>query len=363
MKVLLGGGGSGGHVFPALAVAHTLREQIPEDLDVLYVGTETGVEAGLVREADVPFASVSARAIRGRNALSQLWSVLAIMQGVRDAVRIMRRYRPNTVLVTGGYASVPVGVAAKLTGTPLVLFQPDVEPGWAVRLLAHLATRVCVTDARSLQRAPGRKSIATGYPLRRVFDDLDRPMARARFQLNGGPAVLIAGAVQGARRINESVDRHLEEWLAAAQIVHVTGPADVRRMRERREALPPALQSRYQVFEYLGDELPIAMAACDLAVSRAGASVLGEYPAAQLPAVLVPLPAAGGHQQRNAEVLENSGAAVIVDDRDVPAQLLPVALGLLQDADRLRGMRRQAAAKARPDASRKIAEVMWEVRR
>ena len=363
MRVLLGGGGSGGHVFPALAVASRLREQISEDLDVLYVGTEQGVEAGLAREANVPFASVSARPVRGRNAVSQVWSVLAILQGVRDAVQIIRRYRPNSALVTGGYVSVPVGIAAKLTRTPLVLFQPDIEPGWAVRLLAHLATRVCVTDARSLQRAPGRKSTATGYPLRPVFDDLDRPMARARFQFNGGPAVLIAGAVQGARRINDCIDRDLEAWLEVAQVIHVTGPVDAQRMRARRDALPTVLQSRYQVFEYLGNELPIAMAACDLAVSRAGASVLGEYPAAQLPAVLVPLPAAGGHQRRNAEVLENSGAAVIVEDSDVPTQLLPVAQELLRDTNRLESMRRQAAAKARPDATRKIAEVVWEVRR
>lgn len=363
MKLLLGGGGSGGHVFPALAVASVLREQINEELDVLFVGRESGLEAGLVHAAGISFSSVSSRAVRGQNVLSKIWSILAIVEGVRDAIKIIRQFQPNVVLVTGGYTSVPVGIAATITRTPLVLFQPDIEAGWAVRLLAHLATRICVTDARSLQRAPATKSIATGYPLRPIFNNLDRPMARARFQLNSKPAVLIAGAVQGARSINNCIEQELEKWLDAAQILHVTGSADISRMQKRRDSLPIELQNHYQVFEYLGNELPIAMAACDLAVSRAGASILGEYPAAQLPSVLVPLPLAGHHQLRNAEILATSGAAVIVRDQDVPTNLLRVAIELLNDAEKLQSMRLSAAARARPDAARKIAEAVWEVRK
>jgi len=220
-----------------------------------------------------------------------------------------------------------------------------------------------VSSPRSQPGYGAGKAVATGYPLRPVFADLDRPMARARFQLHGDAALLLTGAVQGARRLNDAVDAHLEALLEAAQVIHVTGPQDAARMRARCAALPPALRHRYQVFEYLGDELPIAMAACDLAVSRAGASVMGEFPAAGLPAVLVPLPAAGGHQRRNAEVLADAGAAVILEDAEVAQQFLPTVRALLHDPQRLAQMRERAAGLARPDAAQRIAQVIWEVRR
>lgn len=363
MRLLLSGGGSGGHVFPALAVARALEDCVAESLDLLYVGIETGVEADLAREAGVAFQSVASRPLRGRNALSQLWSSLTIAAGVSDALKIMWQFRPDVVLVTGGHISVPVGVAAVLSRKPLVLFQPDIQPGWALRLLARIATRICVTDERSLRQLSARKAVTTGYPLRSVFDDLDKPIARARFQLNGSPALLVAGAVQGARRINDAIDADLERWVELAQIIHVTGPKDYRRMQERRETLPADIRHRYQVYEYLGDELPVAMAACDVAVSRAGASVLGEYPAARLPSVLVPLPIAGGHQRHNARALESRGAAVIVEDAEVPRALLPTVSALLSDPHRLDEMRRCAAAAATPNAARRIAKVLWEVRK
>ena len=361
MKLILGGGGSGGHVFPGLAVAAALREQLHDDLELLYVGTEAGVESTLVRDEEIAFEAVSSRAVRGRNALSMIWSLALMASGIWDAIGVMRRFRPDAVLVTGGYASVPVGIAAWLTRHPLVVFQPDIEPGWAVRLLVHLARRVCVTDAKSLAGVPVGKGIATGYPLRPVFYEIDRPMARARFGLNGSPALLVTGAVSGARRINRAIDARLEEWVQFAQIIHVTGEQDAVRMQRRREELPPSLQHRYQPFDYLGDELPTAMAACDLAISRAGASVLAEYPAAGLAALLVPISGAGGHQRHNAQILVDAGAAVILRDDDVNTDLFETARSILEDSARLAAMRRSSAASAQSDAADRIADVVREV--
>ncbi len=363
MKLLLSGGGSGGHVFPAIAVAEALRALLREPLDVLYAGRADGVEAAIATDAGYAFAAVEARAMRGRHVLSKAWSAVRLARGVGSAWRLLRRFRPQAVLVTGGYASVPVGLAAWLTRRPLVIFLPDIEPGWAVRLLAPLATRICVTDARSLPRLPARKTVATGYPLRPIFREIDRPMARARFQLNGAPVVLVTGAVQGAHSLNEALSARLPEWLEQAHVIHVSGPRDYRRLKTERDALPERLRLRYHLHEYLGDELPVAMAAADLAVSRAGASVLGELPAAHLPAVLVPLPEAGAHQRRNAEILAGAGAAVVLEDAQVTADLFPVVRDILQDPDRLHRMRRAAEARSRPDAAERIAEVLWEVRR
>ncbi len=362
MRLIVGGGGSGGHAFPALAVAETLRIMLREDLTLLYVGREDGMEAAIARDAGIEFAPIVARALRGRHPLSQLWSTLTLAAGVWGAIGVVRRFQPDVVFVTGGYVSVPIGVAAWLLRRPLVLFLPDVEPGWAVRLLSRLARRICVTDTASMHQLPARKTVATGYPLRPVFRELDRPMARARFELNGDPVILITAAVQGSQNINRAVETQLEEWLEAAQIIHVSGARDEARLRARRDALPAALQRRYHLYEYLGDELPMAMAASDLAVARSGASVLGELPAAGLPAVLVPLTAAGGHQRHNAAILQEAGAAVIVEEGQAAATLLPTALEILRDRDRLTAMRQAARAKARTDAAERIAEVLWEVR-
>jgi UDP-N-acetylglucosamine--N-acetylmuramyl-(pentapeptide) pyrophosphoryl-undecaprenol N-acetylglucosamine transferase len=363
MRLVLGGGGSGGHVFPAIAVAEALRACSPNDVEVLYLGRPQSVEAEIAREAELRFRSVSARAIRDRNALAKLWSAGSLIAGVWDAMRALRAFRADAVLVTGGFVSVPIGIAARLLRIPLVLYQPDVEPGWAVRSLYRFATRVCVTHESSLATAPRRKSVVTGYPLRAIFSDLDRPMARAHFHLNGTPAVLVAGAVQGARRINDTLATDLDRWIERAQVIHVTGPGDFPRMKALHDALPENMQHRYQVFEYLGDEFPVALAACDLAVSRAGASVLGEYPASGLPAILVPLPMAGGHQLANARTLEEAGAAIVMNDADAPAQLLPRVTELIAETSRLSAMRQQAMASARPDAARNIAKVLWEVRK
>ena len=363
MKLALGGGGSGGHVFPALAVAQSLRACTQENVDLLYLGRADGVEATLARDAGLPFRDVSARPIRDRNIVAKLWSLGAVALGVVDAARALYGFRADAVLVTGGFASVPVAIAGWLLRIPVILYQPDIEPGWAVRQIYRVATHVCLTHESSLAGAPRGKSVVTGYPLRAVFAEVDRPMARAHFDLNGSPAVLVAGAVQGARRINDTLATDLTGWIETAQVIHVTGPGDYRRMSQLREALPPTLQHRYRPFEYLGDDFPVALAAADLAVSRAGASVLGEYPATGLAAILVPLPMAGGHQLANARVLAAAGAAVVVEDAATPAELLPAVREILADAERLDEMRRQSAAAAQPNAARNIARVIWEARR
>lgn len=363
MRLALGGGGSGGHVFPALSIAQSLKACAAESVELLYLGRADAVEATLARDAGVPFRDVTSRPLRDRNPVAKLWSAGAMTWGVWDATRALRRFRADAVLVTGGFASVPVGVAAWLLRIPLILYQPDIEPGWAVRYLYRFATRVCVTHESSLPGAPSGKTIVTGYPLRPIFEDLDRPMARARFHLNGSPTVLVAGAVQGARRINDTLAADLEGWIEFAQVLHVTGPNDFHRMQKLREALPQNLQHRYKPFEYMGDEFPVALAASDLAVSRSGASVLGEYPAAGLAAVLVPLPIAGGHQRANAEVLEAAGAAVVMEDADASTDLTPAVREIVEDAERLAEMRRRAADAAQPEAARNIARVIWEARK
>ncbi len=364
LRVLLSGGGSGGHVFPAFAVADALRQVMREQGDAVefrFAGTADGVESELAVEADLPYSTIAARALRGRNLFSKLLSVGATATGVLDALALMLRYRPHVVFLTGGYVSAPVGVAAWLARRPIVLLQPDIEPGWTLKALAPLADKICVTHQRSTERYPEGKAAVTGYPLRAGFEDLDKPMARAHFQLNGGPALLVTGAVRGAQRINDCIADNLEQWLSQTQLIHISGRNDFDRLSKLRTNLPPKLQSRYRLYTYMSEEMPLAMAACDLAVSRAGASVMGEYPAAGLPAVLAPIGEAGGHQRYNANLLADAGGAVVLDNDHITDQLLDLTTGLLADQERLRSMREAMLDLRRIDAARRIAEVIVAV--
>ena len=364
LRVLLSGGGSGGHVFPAFAVADALRQVLQKQGDSVefrFAGTADGVESELAVEADLPYSTIAARALRGRNLLSKMLSVGATATGVLDALAVMLRYRPHVVFLTGGYVSAPVGVAAWLARRPIVLLQPDIEPGWTLRALAPIASKVCVTHQRSTRRYREGKAVVTGYPLRAGFEDLDKPMARAHFQLNGGPALLVTGAVRGAQRINDCIADQLEQWLAQTQLIHISGLSDFDRLSQLRAKLPPKLQSRYRLYTYMSEEMPLAMAACDLAVSRAGASVMGEYPAAGLPAVLAPIGEAGGHQRYNANLLADAGGAVVLDNDHITEKLFDLTTGLLADHDRLQSMREAMLKLRRIDAARRIAEVIVAV--
>ncbi|MDE2892931.1 MAG: glycosyltransferase [Chloroflexota bacterium] len=361
LRVLLSGGGSGGHVFPAFAVADALRSLVADQgnsVEFRFAGTADGLESELAVEADLAYSTIAARALRGRNLISKLVSLGATATGVVDALALMLSYRPHVVFLTGGYVSAPVGIAAWLTRRPMVLLQPDIEPGWTLRALVPLASRICVTHQRSTERYRAGLAVVTGYPVRSGFEGLDKPLARAHFQLNGGPALLVTGAVRGAQRINDCIAHQLENWLSRTQVIHISGASDFERLSKLREQLPAKLQSRYRLYPYMSEEMPLAMAACDLAVSRAGASVMGEYPAAALPAVLAPLGEAGGHQRFNAQVLADAGGAIVVRDERIDDDLFDLTTELLADQDRLQVMRTAMIGLRRTDAARRIAEVI-----
>lgn len=360
MHVVLTGGGTGGHVYPGLAVAAALRHVRGDDVVFVWIGTAGGAEAELAELARIPFHAVHAAAVRGRGPLGLLRGVLTLAAGTLEAWRLLGRERPDVVFATGGYASVPVAVAARLRRRPLVVYLPDLEPGWAVRLLARLAARVAVTAEDAARRLPRRKTVVTGYPVREGFGAVDREEARRRLGLDPAlQTVLVSGATHGAHSINRAVADALPGLLSLGQVIHLCGRRDEPWLRELRERLPEEVRSRYLVFGYL-TEMPLAMAAADLAVMRSGASVLGELPAAGLPAVLVPYPHAGAHQRANAAYLAARGGAVILDDGELH-RLLPLVQELLADRSRLEGMAAAMRALARPDAARAIARVLQEV--
>lgn len=330
------------------------------------------MEQALVERAGLTFEAIAALGLRGKNPFAAAQGLWALSQGYRQSRQIMRRFRPDVLFVTGGYVCVPVTLAARQGGVPVIIYLPDIEPGLAIKFLARFAVRVVVTAPEAQQFFKPGLTVVTGYPVR---DNLFSPSlkeggwgevkATARRQLglrDDLPVLMVFGGSRGARSINQAVTQDLESYLQICQVVHVTGTLDEAWVLARRAELSPEWQTRYHVSAYLHDEMVTTLLAADLVISRAGASVLGEFPAAGLPAILVPYPYAGAHQNRNAEYLAHYQAAVVIKDAELSQRLKGTVLELITDQDKLRAMSRASARLAQPEAATRLAQVIVEVR-
>ncbi len=288
-----------------------------------------------------------------RNLARNALSVLA-------ARAIMREFRPHVIFATGGYVSAPVVLAGALAKIPSILYLPDLEPGWAIRFSARWAKRVAVTFEEVKRFFPGEQAVVTGYPVRIGFFRTNREQARARFGMALDERVVtILGGSRGARALNAAVAQNLRELARIARLIWITGTDDAAWVTA--EVKSAGLQNRARVFDYLDEDLPPALAAADLVVARAGASALGEFPALGLPAILVPYPYAGRHQESNANFLARRSAAVKLDNAGLGEQIVPTVKRLLDAPAELERMSRAMRALSTPDAAARIARVVAEV--
>ncbi len=271
----------------------------------------------------------------------------------------MGEFSPHAIFATGGYVSVPVVLAGKLQGVPSLVYLPDLEPGLAVRVLSYLATKVAVTFPEVLRFFPPEKAVVTGYPVRRELLEATPEEGRRFFDLEDGlKTVLVFGGSRGARSINKALANSLEALLGRCQVIHISGQLDYEEMKAVESSLPEEKRKRYRVYPYLHREMGLAFAAADLVVSRAGAATLGEFPILGKPAVLIPYPYAGGHQERNAKFLAERGAALVIRDSELNRAFLPTILSLLDDEERLRIMKERAQALASPGAAERLGEIL-----
>lgn len=352
MRLLITGGGTGGHVYPALSV---LQSQ-PAPPTLLWIGTEGGLEQPLVERANIPFVGIAAGGLRGLGPLTVARNSVRLARGFVQAWHWLRTFQPDVVFATGGYVTVPVGLTAWLQRRPLLIELPDLEPGLAIKALAPFANAIAVSAAPTVAHfAPG-KAVVTGYPVR---PELARPKPRAAARATFGigrdeRVLLVTGGSQGARSLNRAAGAGLPALTQLGHVIHVHGRHDGEWLQAQRAALPAGQQARYHLFDYLHGEMVDALLAADLVVARAGASVLGEFPAAHLPAILVPYPYSGAHQWANANFLAEQGAAVTLADDRLAAELVPLVQALFSDESRLSTMRHKMAELARPDAAERI---------
>jgi len=329
----------------------------PGDLSLTWVGSVAGLEGDIVRRSNIQFRGIGLKGgLRGVGPLAALRGLIGLKIGFFQAIGVVRSTRPQVILATGGYVSVPAVLAGWILRVPTLLYLPDIEPGWAVRFLAPFARRIAVTMEESRRFFSPRKVVVTGYPVRQGLSGQDKRAARQSFGLEPDMrTLLVMGGSRGAHRINMALSHALPHLLLTYQIIHVTGQQDATLMRSLRDELPSELKRRYRPYGFLHDDMPMALAAADLVVCRAGAAVLGEIPAAGLAAVLIPY--AGGHrdQERNAAYLAARGAAMCIDDADLSAATLEEAINKVGEPQTLSVMQQAAVALARPDAATAIA--------
>ena len=359
-------------MYPGLTVIKALLDKKPagsalptiKPADILWIGSRGGIEGQLVRHAGIEFIGLAAGGLRGMGLLVKAWNALRIIGSVRRARGLLSEFGADVVLVTGGYACVAVTLAAWLKNVPVAIYLPDIVPGQAIRFLARFASKVMVTSEDSYHYFRREKVVVTGYPVRPEIYDLDRAQARQALELDPEQkTLLVFGGSRGSQSINQALVGGLRDLLPVCQIVHVTGTLDAGWVAGAANRLPEALREKYHHHPYLHDNMPQALVSADLVVSRAGAATLGEFPAAKLPALLVPYPHSGQHQKPNADHMVRNGAAQSLADADLKEKLVPMVLELLGDAQALADMRESANAMARPDAAEAIAEQVWMLAR
>lgn len=345
-------------MYPALAVVTEIRKKATV-VSLLYLGRAGGIEERLAQRAQVPFQAIDVGAVRGLAPWSAAHNVWRLFRSARRVRALIRAFQPDAIFATGGYVSAPVIWAGAAERVPSVIYLPDLEPGWAIRASARWATRIAISFPEVAKHFGDGKAIVTGYPVRAEFFQTDQTHARAMFHLDpGARTVTILGGSRGAHRINSAAVANLRDLARLAQLILIAGRDDEAWVQAEASKLPDDLRARVRVFGYLDDELPHALAAADVVVARAGAATLGEFPALGLPAILVPYPYAGRHQERNAAFLVERGAAIRVDDAALARDLVPTLTELFDAPEPLRKMSDAARSLAQPRATANIAALL-----
>ena len=339
------------------------------------------MEATLVERAGIAFKAIETGQLRGINPLKALANLARMVKGFRQSLDIVRDFRPDVCFVTGGYVCAPVVLACRWRRVPVLIYLPDMAPGAAILWLSRLAQRVAISFPEAARffggLAPQGKAVVTGYPVRQELVEAAASRSAARQQLartidrptmDGSdemPLILVWGGSLGARSINLATWTALADLLPHAHVLHVVGTRDWPMAKEQMQTLRTTgvlsggAARRYHPVDYLHDAMSLALAAADLTVARAGASTLGEFPVAGLPAVLVPL--LHVNQEVNAEQLAQHGAAVIVADNKLADDLARVVVELLNQREKREAMSQAAKALAKPDAAQNIANALVDL--
>jgi UDP-N-acetylglucosamine--N-acetylmuramyl-(pentapeptide) pyrophosphoryl-undecaprenol N-acetylglucosamine transferase len=325
---------------------------------VLWVGGENGMEVNLVKHAGLPFRGIPAAGLHGVGLKNLPGNLIQLMKGVSASRRILKDFHPDVLLFTGGYVAVPMALAGR--SVPSLLYVPDIEPGLALKTLARYADVIALTVEESKQFFNQKKRMhVTGYPTRSDLSNWTKSDSLKKLGCADNKQILLVlGGSKGARSINRALFPILPQLLDRCQIIHISGELDHEEAVKVHSSLNSAQKNDYHLFPYLHEEMGAALTAADLVVSRAGASILGEYPLFGLPAVLVPYPYAWRYQKVNADYLVKHGSAVLVKNENLQEELFPNVMHLLSHPDELNRMSAAIKTLSRPNAAKKLANLV-----
>ncbi|MFZ0800120.1 MAG: undecaprenyldiphospho-muramoylpentapeptide beta-N-acetylglucosaminyltransferase [Terriglobales bacterium] len=352
MRVVIAGGGTGGHVIPALAIAQQLKKQF--GAEILFIGTARGIETRLVPQAGFPLELIRVGALKNVSLMTRVKTMFDLPRAIAASSRMLSEFDPEVVIGVGGYASGPAMVAAIRRRLPTLAFEPNVVPGFANRMIARWVSAAAVHFEETCRYFPNCR--VTGVPVRSAFFSIPE-------KAGGTPTLLVFGGSQGARAINQAMTTTkslagLRARIPGIHIIHQTGQRDYDQMLTayQRSGISG------EVHKFI-DDMPATFARADLLVCRSGASTVGEITAAGKPAIFVPFPAAADdHQNVNARALERVGAAVVVEESNLgAAYLVDTIAAVIGDARRLQGMSAAAKSLAHPKAVEEIAEMVVQL--
>ena len=353
MRILIAGGGTGGHLYPGIALGRELLRRDPA-AEVSFVGTAAGIESRVVPREGFALDLIRVAGLKGKGRAERLRGFLLLLTAAADAWRVISKRRPDVVVGVGGFASGPVLALAAVRGYPTMLLEQNALPGLTNRLLARFVRAAAVNFEDALSYFP-RTGFVAGNPVRPEF------FAAQNEETNDTGRVLICGGSQGAHAINVAMVAAASRLAATGlqlAITHQTGERDLELVRTAYAGA--GLAARVEAFIF---EIDRAMKAADLVICRAGATTLAELAASGRPAILVPLPTAtDDHQRKNAEVLGRAGAGLVIEERDLSGERLAATIAMLvADPDRRRQMSAAARTLARPDAAARIADRVEEL--
>lgn len=358
MKIVIAGGGTGGHIFPGVAVARELRKTIA-GAEVFFVGTSEGLEARIIPREGFDLRFIRSRGLVGKGTFRSMISALQVPLSLMDSYRVLKDLKPDLVFGVGGYCSGPVVLCAFLMGIPTIIHEQNTIPGLTNRLLGRFVKTIAVTYHESMDFFPQGKTYLTGNPVREEILKGDRERGYRVFGLEKGLfTIFIFGGSRGASKINKAMGdalAYLEDFRDEVQFLHQTGDRDFDVVKEIYRA--KGFRGTVVPFTY---HMADAYAVADIVVSRAGATTLAELTACGRASILIPYPfAAGNHQEGNARKLCDIGAAHMILDKDLDGRTLSEAIKhLLRNPDLMDEMKRTSRALGSPDAASKVIKLM-----
>ena len=346
MRVIIAGGGTGGHVFPAISIAEEILDRDSGN-EVLFVGTEQGIEKRILPENGYRVEFINSRGIVGKSFSQKVMAVISILGAMLSSLKILRDFRPDAVIGVGGYASGPTLLCASMSSIPTAICEQNSIPGLANRILSRFVGKIFITFEESKEHLPAEKTVLTGNPIRR---DLAHGAAEKKPRQNAPRNIFVLGGSQGARKLNEIVPLSLGKLGAQINVTHQTGEAQVESVRETYRQLGISAE----VFGFT-DDISRIYERTDLAICRAGSGTLSEITAFGIPSILIPLASSThDHQLKNAKVLESNAAAVVVEEKELSVEGLCAVMEKTLEENTLGRMAANSKKLARPHAAREI---------